>query len=121
MSKTLARIKEWKATRTGLSETTGLESVDNAIAALVSGFFSKIRVTEPSEAQRRFAAFLARPAADRVYVGRYDSTIAFLHAMKRARAGAGRRPTKPDQEAGSDLINHDALPIFNLSRTFDVG
>lgn len=41
--------------------------------------------------------------------------------MKRARAGAGRRPRKPGQEAGLELINHDALPIMNLSRTFDVG
>jgi hypothetical protein len=121
MSKTLARIKEWKTTRTGLSETTGLESVDNGIAALVSGFFSKICVTEPTDAQKRFAAFLKRPAADRVYVGRYDSAIEFLHAMKRARAGAGRRPRKPGEGAGKDLINHDALPIINLSRTFDVG
>lgn len=121
MNEQLARIKEWKATRTGLSETTGLESVDNGIAALVSGFFSKIRVTEPSKAQKRFAAFLARPAADRVYVGRYDSAIEFLQAMKRARAGAGVRPRKPGKEPGKDLINHDALPIINLSRTFDVG
>lgn len=121
MDKSLAKIREWETKPTGASETTGLESVDNGIASLVSGFFSMIRITDPSESQRRFAAFLARPPAERVYVGRYDSAIEFLHAMKRARSGAGRQPRKPGQQPEMDLINHDALPLINLSRTFDVG
>jgi len=121
MDKSLAKIREWISDRTGASESTGLEAVDKGIASFVSGFFSMARITEPSESQQRFAAFLARPPAERVYVGRYDSAIEFLHAMKRARSGAGRRPRKPGQEQGRDLINHDALPLINVSRTFDVG
>lgn len=118
-SRTLAQIREWKTTRTGITETTGLKTVDDGIAALVSGFFSNMRVVEPSAEQRRFAAFLLRPAADRVFVGKYDSVVEFLQAFKRARTGKGLQPERPGSD--SQLINHDALPLINLSRSFDVG
>lgn len=109
----LARTGEWQATRTGKNQTTGLAPVDDALAALVSGLFSNMVIIEPTAQEKRFASFLERSPADRVFVGRYDNVIEFLKAIRRASAGQGREPKQQS-------INRDALPTVNISRSMDI-
>lgn len=109
----LARTGEWQVSRTGKSQTTGLKAVDDALAMLVSGLFSNVLLVDPQPEEKRFASFLKRSPADRVFVGRYDGAIEFLKAIRRANAGQGRAPNKQD-------INRDALPAINISRSMDI-
>lgn len=109
----LARTGEWQTSRTGKFQTTGLESVDNAFASLISNIFSDILLVEPTREEKRFASFLNRPPAERVYVARFDNAIEFLKAVRRANAGQGRKPE-------SQNINRDALPLINISRSMDI-
>ncbi|MDV1094976.1 baseplate (plasmid) [Raoultella ornithinolytica] len=109
----LARTGEWQTRRTGKNQTTGLKSVDEGIAMLISGLFSNVLLVDPRPEEKRFASFLGRSPADRVFVGRYDGAIEFLKAIRRANAGQGRMPT-------SQEINRDALPAINISRSMDI-
>lgn len=112
-SSRLARTGEWKTSRTGKYQTTGLDGVDSAVAAMISGMLSDILIVDPRQEEKRFASFLERSPADRVFVGRFDNSIEFLKAIRRANAGQGR---KPDDQA----INRDALPVVNISRSMDI-
>ncbi|EKG1134778.1 baseplate [Escherichia coli] len=109
----LSRIGEWQTTRTGKFQTTGLERVDNAFATLISDIFSDVTLVEPAKEERRFASFLSRPPAERVYVARFDNAVEFLKSVRRANAGQGRKPENPN-------INRDALPLINISRSMDI-
>lgn len=109
----LARHREWKLTRTGKFEVTGFSAVDAAVAAKISDTFSRVVVTHTDPARARFASFLAREPKDRVFVGQFDSVVEFLAAMRRAAAGRGSVPDNVP-------INRDALPLVNISRSFDL-
>lgn len=109
----LARTGEWQTSRTGKFQTTGFENVDNAFATLISNIFSDILLVAPAPEEKRFASFLNRPPAERVYVARFDNAIEFLKAVRRANAGQGRKPENQN-------INRDALPLVNISRTMDI-
>ncbi len=85
----LARTGEWQTSRTGKFQTTGFENVDNAFATLISNIFSDILLVAPAPEEKRFASFLNRPPAERVYVARFDNAIEFLKAVRRANAGQG--------------------------------
>jgi hypothetical protein len=113
----LMRIGEWKTTRTGKNQTTGLAHVDTALAMLISGMFSNVLIVEPQKEEQRFAAFLERSPADRVFVGRYDNAVEFLKAVRRADAGQGRYPNNHPKKHD---INRDALPMVNISRSMDI-
>lgn len=109
----LARTKEWELTRTGKFETTGLDAVDKAFARDINDIFSNAVVVHPSPGRERYAAFLARAPEDRVFVGNFDSVIEFLAAVRRAAAGRRSIPKNAP-------VNRDALPLINVSRTFDI-
>lgn len=109
----LSRTGEWSTTRTGKRQTTGLDAVDDALAALISAAFNDVVNVSPMKEEKRFVAFLARSAADRVFVGRYDSVIECLKAIRRANAGQGRNVTERP-------INRSALPVVNISRSMDI-
>lgn len=109
----LARHREWKLTPTGKFEVTGFSAVDAAVAAKISDTFSRVSVTHADPARARFASFLARAPKDRVFVGQYDSVVEFLAALRRAAAGRGSVPEKVP-------VNRDALPLVNISRSFDL-
>lgn len=115
MKQTLARINNWQFSRTGKFQVSGFGEVDQAVASMVSDIFSKVLLVAPQPYEARYASFLARSPADRVFVGRYDNIIEFLHALRRASAGQGRRP-----EAIKDQLNPDALPLVNISRSMDI-
>lgn len=86
--------------------------MDNAFATLISNIFL-ISYWWPRAGRKRFASFLNRPPAERVYVARFDNAIEFLKAVRRANAGQGRKPENQN-------INRDALPTVNISRTMDI-
>ncbi len=109
----LARTREWTTERTGKFESTGWAEVDRAVAAKVNEIFSNAVIAHPNQEQARYASFLARAPQDRVFVGNFDSIVEFLGAVRRA--AAGRRSIPKNLE-----INRDALPLINISRTFDV-
>lgn len=109
----LARHREWRLTPTGKFEITGFSGVDDAVATKISDTFSRAVVTHTDPARARFASFLARAPKDRVFVGQYDSVVDFLAAMRRAAAGRGSVPENV-------VINRDALPLVNISRSFDL-
>lgn len=109
----LARHREWKLTRTGKFEVTGFSAVDKAVASKIDATFSRVVVTHPDPARARFASFLAREPDERVFVGQYDSVVEFLAALRRAAAGRNRVPKKV-------IVNRDALPVVNVSRSFDL-
>lgn len=109
----LARHREWQLTRTGKFEVTGFSAVDASVAAKIGDTFSRVSVIQADPARARFASFLARAPKDRVFVGQYDSVVEFLAALRRAAAGRGRKPEDV-------TINHDALPLVNISRSFDL-
>ncbi|WP_142971377.1 baseplate [Enterobacter hormaechei] len=109
----LSRTGEWKTSKTGKLQTTGFDAVDDALANLISKVFDNVLLVEPSQTEQRFQSFLSRPAAERIYVGRFDSVIECLKAIRRANAGQGR---KPDAQS----FNPDALPLINISRSMDI-
>lgn len=112
-SKLLSRTGEWKVSKTGKQQTTGFDAVDDALASLISKAFDNVLLVEPRPVEKRFQSFLSRPAAERIYVGRFDSVIECLKAIRRANAGQGRKP--------DDLqLNRDALPLINISRSMDI-
>lgn len=109
----LSRTGEWKSSRTGKRQTTGFDAVDDALATVISNVFDNVLLVEPSQVEQRFQSFLSRPAAERIYVGRFDSVIECLKAIRRANAGQGRRPD-------AQHLNRDALPLINISRSMDI-
>lgn len=111
--KLLSRTGEWKVSKTGKQQTTGFDAVDDAVATLISKVFDDVLLVEPRSVEKRFQSFLTRPAAERIYVGRFDSVIECLKAIRRANAGHGR---KPDAQP----FNQDALPLINISRSMDI-
>lgn len=109
----LAKTKEWELKRTGRFETTGFDAVDRAFAREINQVFSNAVIVHPTPGRERYAAFLQRKPQDRVFVGNFDNVIDFLGAIRRA--AAGRRSISESVQ-----INREALPVINISRTFDI-
>lgn len=109
----LAKTREWELKRTGRFETTGFDAVDKAFAKEINQVFSNAVIVHPTPGRDRYAAFLARQPQDRVFVGSFDNVIDFLGAVRRAAAGRRSLPQ-------SAQVNREALPVINISRTFDI-
>lgn len=109
----LSRLKELKLTPTGEYEVSGFVSIDNAVATYLSRIFDDARVNTLSVENKAFNRFVESPPADRVVVGKFDSVVEFLQAWRR---GNANRRSKIDIPG----YNREALPVINVSRTFDV-
>ncbi|WP_241647032.1 hypothetical protein [Rosenbergiella metrosideri] len=109
----LSRTGEWKTTRTGKYETIGLKTVDDALAARISGMFSNAVVLGSNPGTERFASFLNRKPQERVYSGKFDDVAQILRSIGQEKSG--QQATLSDAQ-----INSLALPVVNVSRNFDL-
>ncbi|WP_241612996.1 hypothetical protein [Rosenbergiella epipactidis] len=109
----LSRTGEWQSTRTGRYETVGLNTVDNALASRISAMFTNAVVLGNAPGTERFASFLKWQPQDRVFAGKFDDVAQILRSI--AQEKAGQQPTLTDEK-----INSLALPVVNVSRTFDL-
>ncbi|WP_038239096.1 hypothetical protein [Xenorhabdus szentirmaii] len=108
----LMRIKSLKLTPLGEREVSGFRGIDIAVGNHIAASLKGLRVNHPDPHNQGFIEFISRPASDQMLLGRFDDIKDFIRTLRQAKAG--RKSQSEDHD-----VNHDALPVINLSRTMD--
>lgn len=111
MEELISRFHELELEPTGEYEVSGFQSADEAIATLISRMFDGAKINTPTRENAAFQRFIESPPAERVVLGKFDDIVEFLRALRRADNWKAT-PSKP-------AVNKQALPVINVSRSFD--
>ncbi|MGL5103039.1 MAG: hypothetical protein ACRC6N_11020 [Plesiomonas sp.] len=108
----LARIKELKLTPTGEKEISGFRCIDVAFANQIAHALHGLCINHADGHNEAFIDFIARQPKDQVLLGKFDDIKEFVRAVRQSKAGRVSQAANP-------LANRDALPLINVSRSFD--
>jgi hypothetical protein len=111
MEQLISRFRELRLEPTGEFEISGFQSADNAIATYISRMFDGASINTETLENAAFVRFIESPPADRVVFGKFDDVAEFLRALRKADSWKNT-PNKP-------VMNKQALPVINVSRSFD--
>lgn len=109
----ISRIGEWSSSRTGKYQITGLQALDDALAARISAMYTNAVSDDSAPLGGRYSAFLAKKPEERVYNGKFDDVTTTLRAI--AKADAGQKSV-----IDTTPLNGLALPVVNVSRAFNL-
>lgn len=106
-------FREKSVEPTGRREVSGFRDIDHALANLLAKTLQGLIVSEETTFNRSFARFIERPAKDQVLIGHFEDIRDLVRSIRQAKAGRPSKYTNP-------FINPDALPLVNITRTFDL-